>query len=64
MLKKDRCRKTILNVLHYAYRPLTTRQIHQFSGISYNTTKKYLTKLKDEGLVQNRIGTNRIFWYV
>lgn len=52
----------IINTLMYSFRPLTTSQVSEYSGISYNTTKDYLEQLKKKGKVKSRVLSNRIYW--
>ena len=54
----------ILKTLIFAHRELTTRQISEFSGISYSTAKRYLDLLKKSKKVQNFVLTNRIYWKI
>ena len=54
----------ILQVLSFALRPLTTSQIAQMSGISYNTAVKHLSALHRQGRIRmNRMG-NKILWFI
>jgi len=54
----------ILQVLAFALRPLTTRQISQMSMISYNTTREKLKTLKKLKKIQMQRQANRIYWYL
>ena len=54
----------ILQTLIFAHRELTTRQISLFSGISYNTVKKYLETLKNNKKVQKKFAGNKIYWEI
>lgn len=54
----------ILQVLITAFRPLTTSQVAQFSGISYNTAVSYLNKLKKQRKVKSKREGNRIYWNI
>lgn len=53
----------ILKVLSLALRPLTTRQVSQYSGISYNSVKNNLRSLQIGGVVKRKDLKNRIYWY-
>ena len=52
----------LLNITDIAMRPLTTRQIAHFAGISYNATKNNLMKLFEKGAVKKKAYSNRIYW--
>jgi len=52
----------ILKILARGKRELTTLQVSEFSGISYNTTRNYLEKLKTKGKVKKVDLGNRIYW--
>lgn len=45
-----------------AYRPLTTQQISNNTGLSYNTVVKHLRKLKKRRFVTSQLESNRIYW--
>ena len=55
---EDRILKTLL----VAYRPLTARQISQFSRISYNTTRSYLNKLSKTNKIITLKKGSRTYW--
>ena len=52
----------LLKITDIAMRPLTTRQIAQYAGISYNATKNNLMKLFQKGAVKKKAYSNRIYW--
>lgn len=52
----------ILNTIIKGRRPLTTKQISEFSGISYNTVRKHLDELNKKGFVKMMPLSNRIYW--
>lgn len=54
----------ILNVLIWSFRPLTTRQIASFAGISYNTTVVHLRNLNKKRKVNKKTRGNRIYWRI
>lgn len=54
----------ILRILSRGRRALTTSQVSQFSGISYNTTKDYLTLLNNKKKIRKRTESNKIYWWV
>ena len=54
----------ILQVLSFALRPLTTSQVAQMSGISFNATTKHLSRLKSQGKIRNQRMGNRILWFI
>ncbi len=54
----------ILATLIAAYRPLTTLQISQIAGVSYNVTKKYLEELHKKKKVNKKVLSNKIYWSV
>lgn len=54
----------ILQVLAFSLRPLTTRQVARFSGISYNTTVIYLRRLNRQRKIKKAVRGNRIYWYL
>ncbi len=54
----------ILKTLIFAHRELTTRQVSLFSGISYNTVKRYLETLKKNKKVQRKLFGNKIYWEI
>ena len=54
----------ILQVLSFALRPLTTSQVAQMSGISFNATTKHLGILKRQGKIRNQRMGNRILWFI
>lgn len=54
----------IVNTIEDAYRPLTTKQIAEFSGISYNTTVSNLRILLTKKKVKMTKETNKIYWEV
>lgn len=54
----------ILQVLALAKRPLTTRQISAYSGISYNTTTGHLKTLLKKNTVIKKRESNRIYWMI
>lgn len=54
----------ILRVLARGRRALTTLQIADFTGISYNTVKKYLESLSRRSVIKRKKLTNKIYWYV
>ncbi len=54
----------ILQVLSFALRPLSTSQVSQMAGISFNTTMKHLTSLRGQGRIRmSRMG-NKILWFI
>ena len=53
----------ILQVLSFALRPLTTRQIAQMSGISYNTVVKHLGVLRGQRKIRSQRMGNKIVWF-
>mgnify|MGYP006282197473 CR=1 FL=1 len=54
--------RTILGVLGRGGRPLTTRQVAQFSGMSWLTAKKYLNELNSRGRVEREKRGKSIYW--
>ncbi len=52
----------IIRLLMVAYRPLTTQQISNNTGLSYNTTVKHLRNLKKKRIVSSELDSNRIYW--
>ena len=51
MNKLNRIEKEIIRVLLTCRMPLTINQISKRSGISWATVKKYITKLMQQGLL-------------
>jgi len=54
----------ILRTLVAARRPLTTKQVSKFSGISYNTVRSDLEGLFRRGIIRKMPMSNRIYWSV
>ena len=54
----------ILQVLSFALRPLTTSQVSQMGGISFNATMKHLTLLHRQGRIRMRRMGNKIMWFI
>ena len=54
----------ILLVLKRARRYLSTSQVSQFGGISYNTTRDYLKKLIRRGKVTYKKLSNKTMWKI
>ena len=52
----------ILRTLTEAYRPLTTQQVSDYSGISYNATMKILRKLSVKRVVKTEVQSNKTLW--
>ncbi len=52
----------ILRTLIEAHRPLTTQQISDYSGISYNTTRKILKNLNMRKVIKMESQSNKILW--
>ena len=52
----------VVRVATIAKRPLTTRQVSKFSGISYNSAKNNLDILNRKGILKKRVLKNRIYW--
>ncbi len=53
----------VVRVVTIAKRPLTTRQVSKFSGISYNSAKNNLDILNRKGILKKRVLKNRIYWF-
>ena len=64
MSKYNLYEERILRVLVKSRRKLTTSEVSKFSGISYNTTKKYLERLNNKGYIKKRNYGNRIYWWI
>ncbi len=54
----------ILQVLSFALRPLTTSQVAQMGGMSFNATTKHLTILRGQGKIRMHRMGNRILWFI
>jgi len=54
----------LLKITSMALRPLTTRQLSQYSGISYNAVKHNLQLLLDKKAVKRKSYKNRIYWFL
>lgn len=56
--------KDIINALYRTSRPLTTSQISKKSDLSWNTTKKYLTKLYDKQYLRKAKKGMAVYWWL
>lgn len=56
--------KTIINTLYTAERPLTTSQISEKSGLSWNTTKKYLKRLYRKKHLRKAKKGMAVYWWL
>jgi predicted transcriptional regulator len=54
--------KEILRLLRVARRALTTTQVAEKTGISWETAKKYLDKLHGRRYIRKHDAGNRIYW--
>lgn len=61
-MKLNPFERTVLSVLGRAGRPLTTRQVADYSDMSWLTAKKYLKKLGKERRVQKEKKGKAIYW--
>lgn len=52
----------IIRILKRGRRALTTKQISEYSEISYNTTKKYLIRLYNKKYLTKKTLSNKIYW--
>ena len=62
MIKLNPFERTVLSVLGRAGRPLTTRQIADYSDMSWLTARKYLEKLGKQRRVQKTVRGKSIYW--
>ena len=56
--------KRIINVLYNAYKPLTTSDIANRSGLSWQTAKKYLEILHGKKLLQRAKKGKSVYWWL
>jgi len=52
----------VLRVATHSLRPLTTRQISRYAGMSYNATKNNLINLNRKGIIRRKKLSNRTYW--
>jgi len=52
----------ILKTLHSSRIPLSTKEVAEKSGIAWNTARKHLRSLSDNGYVKNHDEGNSIEW--
>lgn len=53
----------VYKVTKLAQRPITTRQVAKYSGISYNSAKNNLGILESKKLIKKRALGNRTYWW-
>lgn len=63
-MKFNRYEKTIINVLYRAWRPLTTSQIAEKSGVVWITAKNYLNRLYNKGYLHTKKQGKSIYWWL
>lgn len=56
--------KRIINVLYSAEKPLTTKQVSKKSEMSWQTAKKYLSKLRDNDNVEAGKHGKSVYWWL
>jgi response regulator of citrate/malate metabolism len=56
--------QAIIRLLKTARRPLTTTQVTEKIGISWETAKKYLDILNRKRLISKKTEGNRIYWKI
>lgn len=56
--------RKIINVLYQYQSPLTMGKVTKYSGYSYNTVRKYLKSLSDNGYVECMHYRNAICWWL
>jgi len=56
--------QAIIRLLKIARRPLTTTQVTEKLGISWETAKKYLEVLHDKRYISKNTEGNRIYWKI
>ena len=56
--------KRIIRVLYQHQAALTTSEIVKYTGHSYNTVKRYLTRLHKQKYVRYKHQGNAIYWWL
>lgn len=56
--------KKIMAELYYARRPLTTNEVAEKSGMSWQTAKKHLEQMRKRGLLSRGKKGSAIYWWI
>ena len=53
-----------INVLYFANKPLSTKEISERTEMAWQTAKSYLEKLNEKGLLETGIKGNTVYWWI
>jgi Sugar-specific transcriptional regulator TrmB. len=56
--------RRIINVLYFANKPLSTKEISERTEMAWQTAKNYLEKMNEKGLLETGIKGNTVYWWI
>ena len=56
--------RRIINVLYFANKPLSTKEISERAEMAWQTAKNHLEKMNEKGLLKTGIKGNTVYWWI
>ena len=56
--------RRIINVLYFANKPLSTKEISERTEMAWQTAKNHLEKMNEKGLLKTGIKGNTVYWWI
>ena len=56
--------RRIINVLYFANKPLSTKEISERAEMAWQTAKNHLEKMHEKGLLETGEKGNTVYWWI
>jgi Sugar-specific transcriptional regulator TrmB. len=56
--------RRIINVLYFANKPLSTKEISERAEMAWQTAKNHLEKMNEKGLLETGKKGNTVYWWI